>query len=384
VSAAPPRRVGSGALIAIALVAVALVIGAIVLLPRIAGPIAGVPSPSVTASPAPSSTASGLPTATASTTPTAASGRFVNAALGYSIQLTPPWRRTACLSVGPDPTRPDLLGIDGFTSVPAGDESYGDTGGLFDTVSVRVDRNADRLTAAVFANSPRMGSTQAQRLEPARLDGREGVRVINGALQTETTLVAVDDLMYLVGFTATAGDPLVGAMRGIVASFAFVPRTAVSIPTARPARSAESVADGLADGFARKDVSVLASLMGDCMISGAEQAGFGSHSPERFARILRDAFVAGTTVVVRPRPIESAPGYGAGASVTIATTWTDPGQAPTRVDLIIGVDGAFSSWRGMVRRQQPLPQSAPRADVARTEWADHRSSAASGCSCSQH
>jgi len=354
-SSAPPPQVGRGAPIAVAFAAVVLVIGAIAVLTRSAGPIAGVPSPSITASPTPLSSASPSSTATAATTATAASGRFVNAALGYSVQLPPPWRRTGCLSVGPDPARPDLLGIDGFTSVLAADESYGDTGGLFGTVSVRVDRNADRLTADAFAQSPRMGSTQAQRLEPARLDGREGVRVINGALQTETTLVAVDDLMYLVGFTATASDPLVGAMRGIVDSFAFVPRTPVSISTARPARSAESVADGLADGFARKDVGILASLMGDCMISGAEQAGFGSHSPEHFARIMRDAFAAGLTVVVRPRPLESAPGYGAGASVTVATTWTDPGRAPARVDLIIGSDGALSYWRGMVRRLQPPP-----------------------------
>ena len=356
-SSAPPPQVGRGAIIAIALAAAVLVIAAIAVLTRSVGPIAGVPSPSpsVTASPTPLSSASPSSTATAATTATAASGRFVNAALGYSVQLPPPWRRTGCLSVGPDPARPDLLGIDGFTSVPAADESYGDTGGLFGTVSVRVDRNADRLTADAFANSPRMGPTQAQRLEPARLGGREGVRVINGALQTETTLVAVDDLMYLVGFTATAGDPLIGAMRGIVDSFAFVPRTPISTSTARPARSAESVADGLADGFARKDVGILASLMGDCMISGAEQAGFGSHSPERFAQIMRDAFAAGVIVVVRPRPIESAPGYGAGASFSVATTWTDPGRAPARVDLIIGSDGSLSYWRGMVRRQQPPP-----------------------------
>lgn len=354
-SSAPPPQIGRGALIAIALMAVVLAIGAIVVLTRSAATITGVPSPSVTGSPTPLSSASPPSTATAVTTATAASGRFVSAALGYSVQLPPLWRRTGCLSVGPDPARPDLPGIDGFTSVPPADESYGDAGGLFGTVSVRVDRNADRLTADAFANSPRMGSTQGQRLEPARLDGREGVRVINGALQTETTLIAVDDLMYLVGFTATAGDPLVGAMRGIVDSFAFVPRTAASISTTRPPRSAESVADGLADGFARKDVAILASLMGDCMISGAEQAGFGSHSPQRFAQIMRDAFAAGLTVVVRPRPLESAPGYGAGAGFSIATTWTDPGRAPARVDLIIGSDGSFSYWRGMVRRQQAPP-----------------------------
>lgn len=347
---APPRR---REFIGIA-IAAALVVGAIVLLARSAGPTAGVPSPTVTLSPLPSASATPSPTPTALATSTVASGHVVNAVLGYSIQLSPPWRRSACLSYLPDPAASsDIVGIDGFTSVPAADENYGDTGGPRDTVSVRVERNPTRLTADAFANSPRMGSTQGQRLEPARLDGRDGVRVVNGALQTETTVVAVDDLMYLVGFIATPDDPLIGAMRGIVASFAFVPRTAVSTATARPSRSAEAVADGLADGFARRDVAVLASLMGDCMISGGEGGGFGSFSPERFARLLRDLFAAGTTVVVRPRPIEPAPGYGAGASVSVATTWTDPGRPAAREDLIIGSDGAFGYWRGMVRRLQP-------------------------------
>jgi hypothetical protein len=162
--------------------------------------------------------------------------------------------------------------------------------------------------------------------------------------------------MYVVAFSATfAGDPLIGAMHAIVTSFTFVPRAPAATASARPARSAQSVADGLADGFARRDIGTLASLMGDCMINGAEQGGFGSLSPQRFAGILRDAFAAGTTVVVRPRPLEPAPGYGAGASLTVATTWTDPGQVPAREDLIIGSDGAFSYWRGMVRRQQPPP-----------------------------
>lgn len=350
-----PARPQSGRVAFIAIAgAAALVIGAVVLLTRPAAPLAGVATPSVTASPTPSSSASPSPTVTASTTPNAASGRFVNAALGYSIQLPPPWRKSACLSVGPDEANylSQIVGIDGFTSVPAADELRGDTGGLQGTVSVRVDRNPTRLTADAWSTSPRMGSTQGQRLEPARLDGREGVRVVNGALQTETTIVAVDDVMNMVGFTASPSDPLIGAMRGIVDSFAFVPRAVVSTAPARPVRSVEAVADGLADGFARKDVALLASLMGECMINGVEGGGFGSMSPERFAQLLRDVFAAGTTVVVRPRPIESAPGYGPGASFSIATTWTDPGKPPAREDLIIASDGAFSYWRGMVRRQQ--------------------------------
>lgn len=347
-----------GALIAVVVAAAAaIVIAAIVLLPRL-DQTAVAPSPSASASPSgsPSTSPTPSPTATQSATATAASGRFTNAVLGYSIQLLPSWRRTPCLSSsGVSPGSPDTLGIDTFTSVPAAEESHGDTGAFFDTVSVRVERNPSRLTAETWANSPRMGSSQGQRIEPATLGGRPGVRTVSEVLQTETTIAAVDDLMYMVGFTVRPTDPLVGAMRAIVASFTFVPRTAAPAATARPARSAEAVADGLAAGFANKDVAALVSLMGDCLLSGVEGGGFGSFAPEFFARTLRDQFAAGSTVIVRPRPIESAPGYATGPSFSVATTWTDPGQAPRRVDLIIAADGALHYWRGMIRRQQPPP-----------------------------
>jgi hypothetical protein len=351
------RQVRVGTLIAVAVAAAAaIVIAAIVLLPR-TDPTTVVPSPSASASPSASPTTS--PSASASATPsatsTAASGRFTNAVLGYSLQLPPPWRRTPCLSSGEDPRSPEFLGSDTFTSVPPAEESHGDTAAFIDTVSVRVERNPSRLTAEAWANSPRMGSSQGQRIEPATLGGRPGVRTVSEVLQTETTIVAVDDLMYMVGFTVRPSDPLVGAMRAIVASFTFVPRTSAPAGTARPARSAEAVADGLAAGFANKDVAALVTLMGECLLSGVEGGGFGSFAPEFFARTLRDQFAAGSTVIVRPRPIESAPGFATGASFTVATTWTDPGQAPRRVDLIIAADGAFHYWRGMIRRQQPPP-----------------------------
>jgi len=354
-SAPAPAQSRRLAFIAIA-IAAALVIGAIVLLTRPGGPTAGVPSPTVTASPTPSSSATPSPSVTASTTSTAASGRFVNSALGYSIQLPPGWRRTPCLSNSEDPRTPEGLGTDTFTSVPVVEESYGDVGPPVDTVSVRVEQNPSRLSADEWARSPRMPTSSAQTIEPRTLAGRAGVRISGGVSPTETTVVTIDDLVYVVGFTARfAGDPNAGTMRAIVESFAFVPRTARPAATAGPPRSVETVADGLADGFARKDVAALSRLTGDCVINGAEQGGFGTMSRERFAGLLREVFAAGTTVVVRSRPIESAPGYGPDPSVAVATTWTDPGKAPAREDLIIGTEGAFSYWRGMVRRQGPPP-----------------------------
>jgi hypothetical protein len=325
-------------------------IAAVVLIPRIARPSEVAASPSASASP------TALPTTTLTPTPsaTAASGRFVNTAMGYSIQLTTPWRRSGCLSSFPqDPARPDIVGVEGFTSVPAAEEQYGDIGGLFGTFSVRLERNPGRLTAEAWARSP--GMPPAQSIEPATLDGRPGVRAVGFGIETE--FVAVDDLMYSVELSVeSATDPKVVAMRAIVASFTFVPRVVGPNATARPPRSAEAVADALTDAFARKDANALASFMGECVISGAERAGASSSSPERFTQVIRDSFAAGSTVVVRPRPIESATGFGTIASgVSIATTWTDPGRAPARVDLIIAADGTFHYWRGMIRRQQPPP-----------------------------
>lgn len=352
---APARaELSRGARIGIVVAAVAIVVGAVVLLPP-PGPAAVVPTPSPTASPSasptPTPTASPAPTPSPTPTPTSP-GRYVNSVLGYSVQLPPPWRRSACLSFGGSPQVPDILGTDAFTSVPAAEESIGDTGGSFGTVSVEVDRNPDRLSADDWARLPRMGPPQNKSIEPATLDGRAGVRVVSGALQSETTVIPVDAVMYLVTFTAPPGDPKIDAMRAIIASFAFVPRSAAPTATPRPPRTAEAVADALAAGFAARDAAGLANLMGDCVISGAEQGGFGSHSPERFTAILRQQFAAGTTVTVRPRPIEPAPNFGPVPTFTVATTWTDPGQAPVRIDLIIAADGPFHYWRGMIRRLQ--------------------------------
>ena len=354
---APARaELSRGARIGIVVAAVAIVVGAVVLLPP-PGPIAVAPTASPTSTPSATVSPSATPSPTASPSPSptptpSAAGRYVNSVLGFSVQLPPPWRRTACLSSGANPQVPDILGIDSFTSVPAAEESIGDTGAFFGAVSVEVDRNPNRLSADDWARMPRMGPPQNRSIEPATLDGRAGVRVVSGTLQSETTVVPVDDVMYLVTFTAPPGDPKIDTMRAIIASFTFVPRSAAPTATPRPPRTAEAVADALAAGFAAKDAAGLANLMGDCMISGAEQGGFGSHAPERFTAILREQFAAGTPVVVRPRPIEPAPTGGPGPTFTVATTWTDPGQAPVRIDLLIAADGPFHYWRGMIRRLQ--------------------------------
>jgi hypothetical protein len=164
-------------------------------------------------------------------------------------------------------------------------------------------------------------------------------------------IVPVDDLMYVIAFTAQPGDPRITPLRAIIASFAFVPRSPAPTATAQAPRSAEAVADALAAGFAAKDAAGLDNLMGTCLINGIEQGGVSHHSPEQFTAALRALFAGGTTVAVRARPIESGPPFLPG-TFAVATTWTDPGQAPARVDLIIAADGPFHYWRGMIKRLQ--------------------------------
>ena len=328
---------------ALAGLALVAVIAAAIVLPPDAGPAATspIPSPSMTPSSSPAASSPALsPRATAS------AARYVNPAIGYSIVLPATWRRTPCLSLVRDPRSPDVIGSDGFTSTPPEEEIYGGVGGLPGTVLVSAERNPRALSPDAWARA-RLGA-EDRHLGPATVDGRTGVRVTRDD-GTDTLVIRVDDAMYVITLSwRDPADPRLLTMRAIVASLAFVARTPPPSPSARPARSAEQVADGLADGFARKDIGQLVSLMDDCLTSAGEGGGASALSRERFAGMLRELFAGGTTVAVRARPLEPAPAFE--PALAVATTWTDPGQAPARVDLIIATDGAFSSWRGMIRR----------------------------------
>src|SRR5205814_10226450 len=82
-------------------------------------------------------------------------------------------------------------------------------------------------------------------------------------------------------------------------------RAAAPSPVPAAARSAEAVADTLADGFARMDADLLATVMAPCMDAAIEQAG-GTFMPRgAFVQDLRKAFAGGLTVAVERRPIAS-------------------------------------------------------------------------------
>lgn len=121
-------------------------------------------------------------------------------------------------------------------------------------------------------------------------------------------------------------------------------RAAAPPSPAAVARSAESVADTLADGFSRRDVDLLMTVMAPCMSAGLEQAG-GTFTPRStFAKDLRSAFAAGLRVTVEWRPILSDT-----TGTFVRATWQ--AVAVQQRDLYLRRDGDTWSWFLTLTRQ---------------------------------
>src|SRR5687768_2224574 len=246
-----------GALIAIAAAAAAaVVIAAIVLLPR-TDQTAVVPRPTATqASPAASPTASPTASATTSASPTATSGRYVNAELGYSVDLVPPWHRADCGSY----TLRDLGGgersaRDDFIPIPDADYRPSGTGSTIDTVHVFARANPQGLTPRAWEQAGKIGFSTGRVLEDVTFAGRPALRV-GGSAEFELFLVADNEFMVEVGHAGNGGQTTAASRAAIVRTFRFLTadelRAARAAPTPTPPapRSPEQVADALADGFA--------------------------------------------------------------------------------------------------------------------------------------
>ena len=306
---------------------------------------AATPSSSPTSSPSPS--ASPSPSESPSPTPTAATADlvFTNAVLGYRIDTPAPWRRSACLSTQ-DPT--PLAAGDGFVRVPEQDERGTDTGYPFDVVQVHVERNPDRLTPERWLATGVIGSTQGQTTEAVTLDGHSAVLVRPAPGLVLAYLIPVADRMFVIGYQNTFNDTSnVAAMDRMVRSFHLLTdqeRAAAPSPVPVAARSAEAVADTLADGFARMDADLLATVMAPCMAAAMEQAG-GTFMPRgAFVSQLRDTFAAGLRVTVERRPIGSDQ-----TGMFVRATWSAAVQQQR--DLYLRRDGDVWTWYLTLTRQ---------------------------------
>jgi len=280
-----------------------------------------------------------------SPSPTATAGVFTNFVLGYRIDSPAPWRRSSCLSTQ-DQTK--LPAGDGFVRVAEQDERGSDTGYVFDVVQVHVEPNPDRLTPERWLASGVIGGSANQTTEPATLDGHSALLLRQGPGLALAFLVPVADRMFVIGYLNTANDTSnVTAMDRMVRSFHLLTdqeRAAAPSTGPVPARSAETVADMLADGFARQDVDLLATVMAPCMAAAMEQAG-GTFMPRAaFVSQLRDTFAAGLRVTVERRPIASDQ-----TGTFVRATWA--GVVVAQRDLYLRRDGDVWSWYLILTRQ---------------------------------
>jgi hypothetical protein len=195
---------------------------------------------------------------------------------------------------------------------------------------------------------------QGQTVEATTLDGRAALLVrpttFPTIFATVTYVLGVADRMFVVGYQITYNDTSgLPAMERMARSFHLLSdqeRAAAPSPAAVVARSAEAVADLLADGFTRLDADLLATVMTPCMAAAFEQAG-GTFTPRAaFAIQLRDAFARGLRVAVERGPIESD-----GTGSFLKATWTQPGVQTQRRDLYLRANRGEWSWYLTLTRQ---------------------------------
>jgi hypothetical protein len=349
----PSRRV---ALVAIALAAIAAVmIAAIVLLPR-TDETAVAPSPSPTASPAsPSASAAPSPTASAPASPslTATAGRYVNAELGYSMDIAAPWHRADCGSFAlRDLGGGERSARDDFIPIPDSEYRLSGTGSGIDTIHVFARLNDQRLTPRAWEQAGKIGFSTGRVLEDVTFAGRPALRV-GGNVEAELFLVADNNFMVEVGHLGY-GRTSAASRAAIVRTFRFLTadelRAARVAPTPAPpaARSPEQVADALADGFARRDLLVLRNVLTPtCVSLGVANGGGMGVDDVAYLEELQARFTRGLTVTVQARPLT---GERTGSLPTLhaRSTWREPGQPDQDIDLMISPEGATWYWRGNV------------------------------------
>jgi hypothetical protein len=356
-SAPAPRPVRRGALFTVALAALAaVVIAAIVLLPR-AEPAAVAPTPAPTAtqpSPTPSPTASPTATPAPSPSPTAASGRYVNAELGYSIDLASPWHRADCGSFKlTDFGGGERHARDEFIPIPDSDFRPSGTGSAVDTIHVFARANPQRLTPRAWEQAGKIGFSMGRVLEDVTFAGRPALR-LGGSAEAELFVVADNEFMIEVGQEGGRGQSAASTRAAIVRTFRFLTadelRAARAVPTPAPpaARSPEQTADALADGFARRDPVVLRNVLTPgCVSLGVANGGGTGVDDATYLEELRARFARGLTVTVQARPLTGDRG-GTLPTLHTRSTWREPGQPDQDVDLMISPEGPTWYWRGNV------------------------------------
>jgi hypothetical protein len=275
----------------------------------------------------------------------------VNAEVGYSIDLTPPWRFSECGS-GSHGSGASLMVNDTFVTVSEYDMTVSGTGLPHDHVMVFARPNPNGLTPRQWYEAGQMGQSVADVLTDVTFVGRPALRVSAG--DSETYVVMNEGRMFEVSGQARSGGDNTPQQRSVViASFRFLSSDELAAaraakPTPLPPRSPEEVADILAEGFAKKDVAILATVITpSCVSLGVNQGGGTAMDDRRYLDELADRFRSGLVVEVRPRPI-TGERTGDLPTVVIGSTWKDPRNPDLEVDLMISPEGERWYWRGNI------------------------------------
>ena len=302
----------------------ALMISAILL--ASCSPAASAPTPTPTATGVVPTTA--VPTPTPTATVAAGLTRYTNTELGYSVDLPAGWRRGAC-SEGIVTTAP-LVASEMFMGVPEAEEIVR-AGSRFARVRVT---DAAGLTPSAWLE--RNTSEPDGKFEPVAVGGRTGARGFIGA-SGETYAVAFAERGWIYAIERTyygSPDP---ELEGILTTLRILGDATVGRgPTSTPTpRTIESVADALADGFARKDVNAIADTMTPCVSVGAVPGDPDTRNRVAYTIPLQTEFAAGTSVRVQARPIENDQYVGR----FVTSTWSKPGEPDQRVDFLLRAQG---------------------------------------------
>lgn len=319
------------------------------------------PSESAHASPSPSAaTASPSqppPTPSATVTPrpnpTAGPGTYTSLAYGYRVDLPAGWRRSACQSTRLPAEAP---GVETFTNATVDAETGTDTGPASDVVLVRVEPNPTGMTALAWLEAGHMGSSAGTRYEQITFDGNpDAARIVTA--DGTALAYAVNARFRIYATSRGLRDPSpasAASARGIMTSLHILrdaelaeARATLATPSPVPARSAEETADALARGFTQQDTAVLARVAQECLTFALENAGAAFYATTKVMRDLAADFGRGLSVTVQARPVEYASAPGTGANVR--ATWTDPGQAPREVKLMLQKVGDTWYWIGVLR-----------------------------------
>ena len=274
---------------------------------------------------------------------------FVDAALGFTLDLPDPWRPSSCNA----PPRTDggiYLARADFVVVDELHETGTDVGHQYGSVGVTVTDNKEQLTPRRWIEMGKVGSATGQQLRDAELAGRPAVQL----LPVGTYFFAEKGRMWAVGPDIAADPALKTAADAIIASFRLLTdeelaaARASATPAPAPRTLGELVA-ALEASFARRDADALGGLMSDCFGNALENAGASFVTRTKEISDLRAAFASGLNVTVQPKPLKGDTSLGGAA---IGSIWNGDGQPPRSIDLSLRDDGGRWRWVATVRLQR--------------------------------